>query len=269
MHNGGLALEDDPPPPQRLWKKVLCGIVMVVLTLFACLYLLLFGVQQGKAMTKAWWVASMTGLVLGAVFYEPFSIFVQFVLLPTMLRQKLEVLADPTAIKRFPFHAQLHESPTAYLAQKHRELLVARRLSPKHHAAHRRPGALHALGPEGTAAELSGDNLALTRVKPSTGAHIFILIWSLIIVLPESAQSYLIDTISGALTVLVLLVAKAVSELQAHWKVSTAVASGAVALGVIGYCAHSHKARSDAKDDDDDGRRDEDEDEDEGNGEAR
>ena len=96
----------------------------------------------------------------------------------------------------------------------------------------------------------------------------FILIWSAIIVLPESAQSYLIDTISGALTVLVLLVAKAVSELQAHWKVSTAVASGAVALGVIGYCAHSHKARSDAKDDDDDDE-DEDEDEDEGNGEAR
>ena len=88
LNNGGMALEDDPPPPRSLWKKVLCGVVMVAITLFACLYLLLFGMQQGKAMTKAWWVASMTGLALGAVVYEPFAIFVQFVLLPTTLRHK-------------------------------------------------------------------------------------------------------------------------------------------------------------------------------------
>ena len=68
--NGGIALGDDPPSPQALWKKLACGVAMLVTTLCACLYLLLFGVQQGKAVTKAWWVSSMTGLALGAVIYE-------------------------------------------------------------------------------------------------------------------------------------------------------------------------------------------------------
>jgi hypothetical protein len=44
--------------------------VMVVLTLFPALYLLLFGVQQGKAMTKAWWVSTMAAFALQAIFYE-------------------------------------------------------------------------------------------------------------------------------------------------------------------------------------------------------
>ena len=193
-----------------------------------------------------------------------FAVFVWAVALASAVK----VLADPTAIKKFPFRASLHESPTAYLVKKHRGLLVARRLL-KQQAAHRRRSALNAAGSESTETESGVEALEITRVDPRTGTRMFILIWSAIIVLPESAQSYLIDTVSGALTVLVLLIAKAVSEFQAHWKVSTAVASGAVALGVIGYCAHSHKARkarSDAKDDDDE---DEDEGEDEGNGEAR
>jgi uncharacterized membrane protein YsdA (DUF1294 family) len=50
--------------------QVLCAMVMVVLTLFPALYLLLFGIQQGKAMTKAWWVSTMTAFALEAVFTE-------------------------------------------------------------------------------------------------------------------------------------------------------------------------------------------------------
>ena len=71
------AREDEPPGPQGLWKKIICGVIVVVLTLFSCLYLLLFGVQQGKAMLKVWWISSMTGLALSAICYEPFAIFVQ------------------------------------------------------------------------------------------------------------------------------------------------------------------------------------------------
>ena len=57
--------------------KIICGVIVAVLTLFPCLYLLLFGVQQGKAMLKVWWISSMTGFALTAVVYEPFTIFVQ------------------------------------------------------------------------------------------------------------------------------------------------------------------------------------------------
>ena len=50
--------------------KILCGIVVVMLTMIPCVYLLLFGVQQGKAKLKVWWISSMTGFALGAVCYE-------------------------------------------------------------------------------------------------------------------------------------------------------------------------------------------------------
>ena len=71
------AREDEPPGPQGLWKKIICGVIVVVLTLFPAFYLLLFGVQQGKAMLKVWWISSMTGWALSAICYEPFAIFVQ------------------------------------------------------------------------------------------------------------------------------------------------------------------------------------------------
>ena len=77
MDDDDAAREDEPPGPQGLWKKIICGVIVVVLTLFPCLYLLLFGVQQGKAMLKVWWISSMTGFALTAVVYEPFAIFVQ------------------------------------------------------------------------------------------------------------------------------------------------------------------------------------------------
>ena len=44
--------------------------IVVVLTLFPCFYLLLFAATEGKAVIKAWWISSMTGLSLGAVCYE-------------------------------------------------------------------------------------------------------------------------------------------------------------------------------------------------------
>jgi hypothetical protein len=77
MDDDDAAREDEPPGPQGLWKKIICGVIVVVLTLFPAFYLLLFGVQQGKAMLKVWWISSMTGFALTAIVYEPFSIFVQ------------------------------------------------------------------------------------------------------------------------------------------------------------------------------------------------
>ena len=184
--------------------------------------------------------------------------------MPAMLRHKVKVLADPTAVRRFPFHAPLHEHATTFLAQKHRGLLVARRML-KQEAAHRRRSMLPTPGPDRTGTKkLGAGTLTLTKVKPRTGARLSILFWSLIIVLPEFLQGYLIDMASGALTVLVLLVARAISTIEAHWKTSTGVAFGCIVIGVVGYLARSHKARSDVKYEDD-----EDEDDDDVNGEAR
>ena len=51
---------------------------------------------------------------------EPFAIFVNFVLLPSMLRRKIKMLADPTELVRFPYQTTLHEHPTTYLAHQAR-----------------------------------------------------------------------------------------------------------------------------------------------------
>lgn len=109
MQNGGVALDVAPPPPRTLRAKLISGVAVVLLTLAPCLYLLLFGLQQGKAATKAWWVSTMTGLALGALIYEPFAIFVQFVLLPSVVRHKIKQLIDPTKTESFPFRTAMHE----------------------------------------------------------------------------------------------------------------------------------------------------------------
>ena len=51
---------------------------------------------------------------------KPFAIFVQFVLLPSMLRRKIKQLVDPTELVRFPYQTTLHEHATTYLAHKAR-----------------------------------------------------------------------------------------------------------------------------------------------------
>ena len=51
---------------------------------------------------------------------EPFAIFVNFVLLPSMLRRKIKMLVDPTELVRFPYQTTLHEHPTTYLAHQAR-----------------------------------------------------------------------------------------------------------------------------------------------------
>ena len=51
---------------------------------------------------------------------EPFAIFVNFVLLPSMLRRKIKMLIDPTELVRFPYQTTLHEHPTTYLAHQAR-----------------------------------------------------------------------------------------------------------------------------------------------------
>ena len=47
---------------------------MVPLVIIPMLWLLLFGLEQGKKTTKSWWIATMTAFYLSAGVYEPIQL---------------------------------------------------------------------------------------------------------------------------------------------------------------------------------------------------
>ena len=128
QNNGGLAEDEEPPAPVAAWTKGVFAIVMLCLIVFPMLYLLLFGVQQGKQKIKSWWIGTMTAFALDAGIYEPIQILFLHVYMPSLVRKRLKRLVDPTQTARFPFRTPLYEHPTTYLAAKHRGLIVARRM---------------------------------------------------------------------------------------------------------------------------------------------
>ena len=118
VSNGGMAEEEKPPAPCHRATKWAAGLVMLVLLIVPMLYLLLFGLAQGKKMTKTWWTSTMTTFVLTFLIYEPAKIGIVFVAIPMTIRRKLKRLVDPTQLTRFPFKTPLHEHPTTCVAYR-------------------------------------------------------------------------------------------------------------------------------------------------------
>ena len=67
-------------------------------------------------------------------------------------------------------------------------------------------------------------------------------------------QAYVIDMISGGLTVVVLLVVAVLHAIESHWMWSIIALGALGVIGVVAFCAVKHKARTNAEpaDDDDD-----------------
>ena len=67
-------------------------------------------------------------------------------------------------------------------------------------------------------------------------------------------QLYVIDMISGALTVVVILGISAVNAVKSHWQASVSAAFALFAVAMIVFCAVGHKTRQETEpaDDDDD-----------------
>ena len=133
------------------------------------------------------------------------------------------------------------ESATAYLARKHRGLLVAR----------------HIIRNSTRGAELHDDDdlagalpLAAGKQRSHTRARVFLLLWGVVLMLPDDIQGWVIDMASGGLTIVVFLVVHAVRTIEAHWQISTSAALALAALALVAYCAMRHKARSTIVDED-------------------
>ena len=182
LKNGGCATDPDLPAPVWLITKLAAAIVIIVLTLFPAMYLLLFGVQQGREVTRLWLIGFLLCLALELVVTEPLKICIMFGLLPSLVRRKIKQLADPTRGSTFPFKTVLFEHPTTYLAHKHPGLLVAQSA-----LVHR--AALADLGEEQPAlTTMRHRSVRHHRASVNTRAQLFLLFWATVLILPEDIQ---------------------------------------------------------------------------------
>jgi hypothetical protein len=184
MKNGGMSLEDVPVPPVKIWQKFVALCVIVLLTLLPMMYLLLFGVQQGSQMIRGWWISTMTCFAMEAILTLPMTIMVEFVFLPALIRHKIKLLIDPSALTRFPFKAQLHELPTTYLAHKYKQGLVTAR------GILRRRGAadLAKMGPQFAEQPTLAGAVSYRRAKAKVGTRMLLTCVALMLLLPETVQ---------------------------------------------------------------------------------
>jgi len=237
MKNGGMSLEDAAVEPVRTWQKCLALCTIVFLTLFPIMYLLLFGVQQGSKMIKGWWISTMTCFGLEAILTLPMAIMVEHVFLPALIRRKIKLLIDPTALSRFPFKAPLHELPTTFLAHKHKQSLVTARSLLKRRGA----ADLAKMGAELEQPALAGAVVSYRRAKAKIGTRMLLTCLALMLLLPETAQGMVLDEILNILSLVVFLAVKAVLEVSHYWKLASSISVGLLLLYALYYCFKQHK----------------------------
>ena len=267
-------------PPVAGWKKYVFGVVMLTLLVIPTLFLLLFGVQQGKKTTKSWWVGTMTCFALEWFIYEPLQIGFLFVFLPSLVRSRLKRLVDPTQIVRFPFKTPLYEQPTTYLAAHSglvaRRMLKRRALRRTKATAGARSVAEAAAMAEvrtddddgtrngGLASEAAGVVMRLVQHRATFGARMMIGFWTILILMPPELQEMVIMDSLAIATVGALFVIQFVNRLDWVGR-GFCIAMNALSIfAVFAYCAHRRggvKPVDDADDDEDDEEEEEDDDE--------
>ena len=241
-----MAEEEKPPAPCHCATKWFMGCVVIVLLIVPMLYLLLFGLAQGKKMTRTWWTSTMTGFVLAFLIYEPIVIGILYVAIPMTIRRKMKRLVDPTQLTRFPFKTQLNEHPTTYLAHKHRGLVVARGIL--------RRRAIIAGGDESSGSGGGGMVFNYASATSSKGTRMLLVLLGLLLMLPEEAQAMVLEDLMGMATLVLLLLIKVANNLARQSLMGGA--GGLCLLVMLFLCVRRQKApkHDDADSDDDEDR---------------
>ena len=250
--NGGMAEKEEPPAPVRAWKKVVAYAVLFGLVVYPCFFLLLFGIMQGKAETKLWFIDAMVIINLEVWVFEPLSIFLLCVFPTQLIRHKVKVLTNPTHNARFPYKAQLHEYPTTYLSKKYSGLVVARHFL-KHRAMITRDGED---GDSGDGASMLARffGVADTAVQAPLGSRAFFSfrVLSFVLLMPGEVQAIFVDDFVKGLFAAIAICSQIAGDMT--WAEFIGTGVGILAFfGVIGsYCCCYHKELPSAKNDSDD-----------------
>ena len=253
VSNGGCQVEAAPAPPVTLATKALAAALMVPLLVGPMLFLLLFGLWQGKHTTRCWWTATMTCFALSAVVFEPIQLAFLYVVMPSLVRTKMRKLYDPTENQIFPFRTVLYEYPTSFLAAQHPGLVVARRVL--------RRRALRAQA-DGGAADGGGDGAACgapttlgaadvryrTAKTRNRFSRLALFLWGALLLMPEWVQECVIEDILAGLTVVALGVARVLRYAEDHWRAAAGLGVGALFLLVAYLCVRKRTALDAAAD---------------------
>jgi len=131
--------------------------------------------------------------------------------------------------------------------RKHRGLRVARRIIRNS----TRGAELHDDDDPNSSQHAAAALAEAAEPRAHARARAFLLLWGVVLMLPDDIQGWVIDMASGGLTIVVFLVVHAVRTIEAHWQISTSAALALAALALVAYCAMRHKARSKIADDED------------------
>ena len=224
--------EEELPPPVRVWKKALSVLLVLLLVLLPMYYLLLFGFQQGKKTTRAWFIGMVICWLLSALIYEPVALGIMNVFLPLLIRGKLKTLAEPTALERFPYKTPLCESPVAFLAHKYQNFVVGHRILRNQQSQTDRSNTRE------TYAGVSHSHVHMGKC-----ATVNLVVLSAFVLLPEEVQGILLDDLLSAMTVLCVMMLNVLKDLTVA-SLSIVIAMCGILLGIIYACTRSHKSAS-------------------------
>ena len=222
--------EEEPPPPVWFSKKILAVLLVLILVLLPMYYLLLFGFQQGKKTTRAWFIGMVICWLLSALIYEPIGLVIMNVFLPLLIRGKLKTLAEPTGLERFPYKTPLCESPIAFLAHKYQHFVVAHRI------LRNQQSKTDSSNPRESYAGVSH-----AHVHTGYFATVNLLVLSAFILLPEEVQGILLDDLLSVCTVLCVMMLKSLKDLTVA-SLFIAIGMCGILLVIIYACTRGHKS---------------------------
>ena len=234
----------------RYWKKVVAYVCLIPLIIYPCFFLLLFGIMQGKAETKAWFIDAMIMINLEVWAFEPLSIFLLCVFPTQLIRHKVKVLCNPThnalPVQGAAAHCRRRTSPRSTVLLKHRAMITRDAFD---------------------TADDSGDGDSMLarffgvayRAEAPLGSKMFFSfrVLSFILLMPEDVQKLFVDDLVKGLFALIAIGSQVVAALPAPAIIGFGVAIIAGICTFVSYCCCRHKplpeAPVDSDSDDEDG----------------
>jgi len=202
---------------------LLVGVAGVI---FPTIFLIMFGTAKGKATTNAWLFAFLLSFVQNVFLFDVLKIFFMNVYLPSLIREKLLFMGDPTNQTRFPFQTAFPDGPAHRVAFSYAQLHVAQLLLAQ--SAGQDPSA------RGRSRHASAhvEEIHHKAWSPTFAVQLAFAFWGVLLVMPDSLQNFVVDEGMPMALALVTLGTIAI------WNMYGAIILLPPAIALVGYGAN-------------------------------